>query len=316
MREIKTFAKRKITKSSDEVARKYFLVYEGKETELKYFEAVNDLRREIGINPLIELCPLIRSYSENGWSNPKKILERVMLNLEESKTGKLTYETLLNRIMDYLHSEGAISQGSNQPHNVWRILKWYCEKKLSVQLDDIVCDIENDCEKLCSCLKERANIFSIVTNISDIIKNQNITYDEHFDKICLIVDRDRSSFISKPENNQYEYVLNTCEKEKFGFYLTNPCFEFWLLLHFDEVRSIDKRKMLENEKVSRKRTYAAEELHKLMPHYKKTNYDARMLAKRIDRAIINEKYFCEDIKMLEHKIGSNIGLLIEELRKQ
>ena len=56
--------------------KKYFLVYEGKETEEIYFEGVNQNRSMIGINPLIELVPVVRSYSEEGWSNPKKIVDR------------------------------------------------------------------------------------------------------------------------------------------------------------------------------------------------------------------------------------------------
>lgn len=47
-------------------ARSIFLFMRGKDTELLYFDAVNELRREIKINPLIELVPIVRSYSEDG----------------------------------------------------------------------------------------------------------------------------------------------------------------------------------------------------------------------------------------------------------
>ena len=57
-----------------------FLYMRGSETEVIYFDAVRSLRGDIGINPLIELIPLIRSFSEDGWSNPKKILDRVIEN--------------------------------------------------------------------------------------------------------------------------------------------------------------------------------------------------------------------------------------------
>ena len=74
MRESRTFAERTQVFSSDRTLKKYFLVYEGSDTEALYFDAVVNMRNEIGINPLIELVPVIRSYSEEGWSNPKKIL--------------------------------------------------------------------------------------------------------------------------------------------------------------------------------------------------------------------------------------------------
>lgn len=36
--------------------------------------------------------------------------------------------------------------------------------------------------------------------------------------------------------------------------------------------------------------------------------------KNIDIAIKNEKEFCEDIQRLKDSIGSNIGILIEDMR--
>ena len=75
--------------------RKYFLVYEGSETEAIYFDAISSMREDVGISPLIELIPIIRSYSENGWSNPKKILDRIIENLEESRTNQISYESCI-----------------------------------------------------------------------------------------------------------------------------------------------------------------------------------------------------------------------------
>ena len=85
MRESRTFAERAKVLKSDEARKKYFLVYEGSDTEVIYFDAICALREDIGISPLIELIPIIRSFSEEGWSNPKKILDRVIENLQESK---------------------------------------------------------------------------------------------------------------------------------------------------------------------------------------------------------------------------------------
>ena len=73
MREKRTFAQRTKILKSDEAKRKYFLVYEGSDTESLYFEAVDSMRMAIGIDPLID------------------------------ETGYISYETLLNRIMDYLY---------------------------------------------------------------------------------------------------------------------------------------------------------------------------------------------------------------------
>lgn len=142
-----------------------------------------------------------------------------------------------------------------------------------------------------------------------------ITYSEGFDKICLIVDRDKKSFLSVPKNNQYDYVLRTCREKGFGFYLSNPCFEFWLLLHFDEVVQLDREKLLENPLVSAKRRYTEQEIRRLLPGYSKSKYNVSLLMERIEVAVKNESMYCEDIEELEHELGSNVGLLIQELRK-
>lgn len=87
MRESRIFAERTKALKSNEAKRRYFLVFEGASTEKIYFEALESARDDVEISPLIELVPIIRSYSEDGWSNPKKILDRIISNIEEEKTG-------------------------------------------------------------------------------------------------------------------------------------------------------------------------------------------------------------------------------------
>lgn len=154
----------------------------------------------------------------------------------------------------------------------------------------------------------------MISDIANIIKEGGFTYAEKFDKICFIIDRDRESFVSSSKNNQYQYVLKRCKERGFGLYVTNPCFEFWLLLHFDGVFALDREKLLKNPKVTAKRRYVEQELRKIFPGYKKSSYRALELVKNIDRAIDNESHFCEDVVELEKSIGSNIGKLIIDMR--
>ena len=152
-------------------------------------------------NPLIELVPLIRSYSEDGWSNPKKILDRVIANLEEEKTGWITYESLLNRIMEYLNEQHILTTSKVQAKAIWNILETCCTKVLQKTLREDVEDIAKDCDILIKYLNKESEVVNIVTDISDIIKStSSITYDENIDKICLVIDRDKDSFISTPNS--------------------------------------------------------------------------------------------------------------------
>ena len=315
MRESRTFAERTKVLKSDEAVKKYFLIYEGSDTEVIYFDAVRTMRESIGINPLIELIPIIRSFSEEGWSNPKKILDRVIENLRESKEQFISYESLLNRIMDYLYETKVITTSKVLARNIWKTMLQTCDKKLKKSTEDRVDNIETSCKILMEDLCEEYEVVNIVEDISEIIKDSGLTYEEGFDQICLIVDRDKDSFISTPENNQYKYVLDKCNKMGFQFCVTNPCFEFWLLLHFDEVFELDEEKLLNNSKVTAKRRYAENELRKIWPGYNKSSYHSEKLVKNIDKAIENEKKFCEDIEQLENSVGSNIGRLVQKMRQ-
>lgn len=315
MRESRTFAERTKFLKSDEALKKYFLVYEGSDTELIYFDAVNSMRENIGINPLIELIPIIRSYSEEGWSNPKKILDRIIENLEESKAERISYETLLNRMMDYFYETKVITTSKVLAKNMWKTMIHVCAEKLQKSLQAEVEDIETDCNAILELLKQEYDVTHVVSDISDIIKDGGLTYAEGFDQICLIIDRDKESFLATPENNQYGYVVEKCKEKGFQLCITNPCFEFWLLLHFDEVFELDTEKLLENPKVTSKRRYAEQKLRIIYPKYKKSSYQAEELVGDIDKAIQNEKEFCEDIVGLENSVGSNIGRLIEKMRE-
>ena len=315
MRESRTFAERTKFLKSDEALKKYFLVYEGSDTELIYFDAVNSMRENIGINPLIELIPIIRSYSEEGWSNPKKILDRIIENLEESKAERISYETLLNRMMDYFYERKVITTSKVLAKNMWKTMIHVCAEKLQKSLQAEVEDIETDCNAILELLKQEYDVTHVVSDISDIIKDGGLTYAEGFDQICLIIDRDKESFLATPENNQYGYVVEKCKEKGFQLCITNPCFEFWLLLHFDEVFELDTEKLLENPKVTSKRRYAEQKLRIIYPKYKKSSYQAEELVGDIDKAIQNEKEFCEDVVGLENSVGSNIGRLIEKMRE-
>lgn len=267
--------------------KKYFLLYEGSETEVAYFREVNNLRDEIKLSSLIELVPIIRRFSEEGWSNPRKILDKVIEDLETKKEENMFLKTLFDKIIDYFHQNEIIANNRVLKKAIWKTMEQICKEKLEKTPEDII-------------------------DIPEIIKFGDLSYEEDFDEICLIVDRDKESFIE----SQYEYVKEKCLEKGFRFCVTNPCFEFWLLMHSEKVFDLDQEKLLENPKITSKRRYAEYELHKIYPSYKKSNYKAEEFVENIDTAIKNEKEFCEDVEGLKDSIGSNIGFLIEDMRKE
>lgn len=315
MRESKPFAARTEVLANKEIRRKYILVFEGKDTERIYFEALERLRVEAKINPLIDLVPLLRSFDEEGWSNPKKILDRLLENISEIKTGTVSYTTFLGRIMDYLIEERYIINDQKLKSKLWESIQNRCVSELQIQLVEDVLDMKRTYKLV---IDEIANVLcipNVVNDIPEIVKTQNFTYIEGYDKICLVIDRDRGSFRSDAENNQYSYVLDKCREKGMGFFLTNPCFEFWLLLHFNDVHSLDQNKLLQNVQVNNQCRYVEYELRRLLPGFSKSHYNAELLIRSIDNAIHNELSYCEDEECLENKLGSRVGLLIKEMQK-
>ena len=79
------------------------------------------------------------------------------------------------------------------------------------------------------------------------------------------------------------------------------------VLKSNEVR---KDKLLKNPKITRERRYTEHCMRKLYKGYKKDAYRANEFVKRIDKAIENEKQFCEDIfqycKLINLPIESNL----------
>lgn len=184
MRERKSFAQRAKVLKSDEARKKFFLVYEGEKTELLYFEAVNELREELKINPLIKLVPIVRSYSEAGWSNPKKIVERVIKNIEEEKSGEVSYETLLNWLIEYLQECGAIVNDAAAVRSMWDSLLWICNEKIGVpSLQQTVLDLQQSCEEIVTMLEHELGLEGMMEAVTKIIGYKDITYAEDLDKI-------------------------------------------------------------------------------------------------------------------------------------
>jgi hypothetical protein len=288
-----------------EPKKKYFLVFEGEETEVQYFIGVVNNREEIGINPLIEIVPLLRSYNEKGWSNPKKILSRLIQYFEECKAGTLTVNSFVDRIIDYLIEDGVITEGSV----IRKLLIEYCQKEMGLSQEELIKDETLAINSVCLCLEDSVNLLTAAENLKKYINEQRNIYDEGFDRICLIADRDSQSF--KPA--QYDFVVETCNLKGYGFFLSNPCIELWLLMHFDEIMNYDRALLLKNPYITSDKRFIATKLGLHLGGYKNKNVRFDALKGRINKAIQNEKHFCEDIIRLKSELGSNIGLLLDEL---
>ena len=311
MKEDRSFGNRAKVRPSDEVNRKCFFLCEGQATEPIYFAKLKEMRENVGISPLIDFIQIEKPRGED-WSNPKKMVDALCLDLSDD----ITYNTLINAMIDCLYTSEFLNKHRDKITEFSNLLINFMHDVLKVQETSIVNDLAQTTKEVYDFfVKERPRICEIImNNISEILENYEITYDKDIDIICLVVDRDPESFTEF----QFDDVLKICKDNKFEFLISNPNFEFWLLLHFNVVNELDQNDLLKNEKINSDAKssvrYITNELRKALGIYKKNKYRAEELISNIDTAIKNEKNYCETLPELKYKLGSNIGLFIEKLR--
>ena len=312
MREDRTFGNRTKIRLSDEVNRKCFFCCEGQETEPIYFAKLKELKIEIGISPLIDFIQIEKPRGED-WSNPKKMLDALCLDLSK----EITYNTLINAMIDCLYTSDYLVKHRDKIKEFSDLLVSFMHEELNVAETDIVKDVNHTTKAVYDFFnQQRPRICNIImSNVTDILNNYEITFDKEIDYLCLVVDRDPESFTEF----QFDDVLKTCKQNNFEFLISNPNFELWLLLHFDDIHDLDNEKLLKNEKINpgskSSIRFIPNELRKCLGTYKKSRYDVTLLIKNIDKAIKNEKNYCESLPELKNELGSNIGVFIEKLRQ-
>jgi hypothetical protein len=290
-----------------EPKKKFFLVFEGEKTEYQYFEGINANKVDLSISALVEIKPLMRSTGHKTTSNPKRIIQQVIRHMTETIGSGISYKSIIEQICDYLFYELEISENSIiNSKTITDDLTELSKSKFGILPEDIATDANAVLTEFERHLKSKYNIEHSAELMAEYIKNSEVIFEKGFDRVCIIVDRDKQSF----KANQYDYVRQECLKHQFDFCVSNPCFEFWLLLHYPDADKLDKQAILENKRATSKKKLTEKLLSEKLPGYKKNSLNFECIKDKIDLAIKQEKLFCEDIEKLKTDLGTNIGLLI------
>ena len=287
---------------------KYIFIYEGQETEVQYFQGVIDNRIELGVNDLIDLQPVLRGVLQITNSYPLKILNYIEQHLEHYHT----VQVIVNKIVDYCAENLEIDDKSiyNIKTLYKDVLDYICNK-YGLQEES---EFELDKEKLDDLGKYlegiEIDILEQIDNIQKYIDSQEIVYNKDIDKIFLIIDRDKGNV----KDGQYDLIREKCNEKNIQLYVSNPTFEFWLLLHSEKVLELNRDTMLQNKRQGKKR-YLEKELSDIFGGYKKDHIKFERFLPYIDLAIEQEKNFSEEINELKDNLGSNVGVLLSELKK-
>lgn len=134
------------------------------------------------------------------------------------------------------------------------------------------------------------------------------------DIFAIVLDRDRGNH----SRELMEECVRFCESKGYSCFVSNPCFEFWLLLHLCDVQNFtvaQQEKILWNNKISHKHTFVSEEVTKRAHHSKviSTRKFDEIYWPNITKAIQRAQYFATDFPELLDGIGTNIFRLLEEI---
>lgn len=142
--------------------------------------------------------------------------------------------------------------------------------------------------------------------LNAFVELQNFSKD--FDQILILIDRDGQSF--KPW--QYDQVIAISEEQGYKLGITNPCFEFFLFLHLNEIKSSDKKKLRKNSKHSVH--ILKEELKKHSKSFRsKSDYDADFIVSKFHNLENNIKVskIATTPKELKDRMGTSVYEIIK-----
>lgn len=258
----------------------YFISVEGNATEKEYFDGISKNRMKLGINAKVNVEVLRRAGKDTN-SAPEQVVELLEEYLSLRQEGK---EDMLNDIpteFRELYTDEFIQTYLNCPEEIPRKQR----------------------NKFCTDLKK------IGYDIN--YRKYLATYQQDMDEFCVMIDRDMHTH---SETNMSDCIEH-CRKEGYRCFITNPCFEFWLLLHLTDVRSeynLDDIK--ENEKMSGAHTFVSKEVSKKAGHGKSgINFERNYLPK-VKMAVERAKGFASEEEQLIDDIGCNLWKLIEDMQ--
>lgn len=274
-----------------------YLSVEGSITEKCYFQFIHKYRQELGIKRSVTV----------------KVLER-----NDDNSAPLQVLELLEEFVQLQNSNTLPS-----------ILKEVIPKEYSV--DFIKRYLSNDLQP--SDAEEKLN-FELILNKAnldiDFIKS-GLDNHQREDIFAIVIDRDCSLKNGKETGHRLKELIeiyNYCKEKNYKFFITTPAFEFWLLIHTQDVSLFtndELNKILENNRVSDKHTYTS----KLLQHSKKISekqFKIQYLP-NVDIAIQRvQQSFCtivdelignnKGLEALRGKLGSNLPDLFRILREK
>ena len=262
------------------IKRVVFLSVEGEVTERRYFEFVRESRETLGIKSVVEIHVLRRGDSS---SSPEKVVELLENYLEVRNNNDFLAE------VDKLELK----------HYYKEFIHKYLEAPDTIDVKE-----KRQFEGF---LKEEQLDLTYLLFLNKFKGSDN----GENDVFGIVIDRDAGNH--SPEN--MARIFDECDEKGYRCFLTNPRFEFWLLLHVADVKSeypdeLEKMLDFNDETVDKhllEKTGGGKKIQR-------KTFDTYFLP-NIDTAIERANGLCTSRNKLLDQLGSTLGELFELLRE-
>lgn len=266
-----------------------------------------------------------RREDEENRIDPKHL---VVLAVEGDETEKTYFQHLsshldrsLIRVEILRHKHG---DGYSDPRHVIELLNEYVSVRdgqlIPVDLLDSLA-VKYSKEVIRAYLNNKEDVDPETrTDISDDLVRIGIdleyrkwlhTLDGETDYFAVVLDRDSGNH----SVTLMEECFKWCESNGYGYFITNPCFEFWLLLHLCDVKSEYTGDQLEvfkeNPKISNRHTAVSREVS-IRAHHGKSIGPKKFeqyYFPHIQDALIHVQQFQTSYPDLLDDLGSNLWQL-------
>lgn len=237
-----------------------FLSVEGTKTEVQYFRFIERFREKLGISAIVHVEVLQKTDTKSDPENVLELLEEY-IQFRESKTFKTELANFELKKYDR------------------EFIKAYLENPSTISIRQ-----RNKFESVLK--KERIDLLYL-----DFLSK----FQGEEDAFGIVIDRDCGSHSAEQING----VIKKCKENKYYCFISNPCLEFWQLLHVSDVAKEYEKQLddiLANKTDDHGNTFVSNLLYNKTHQRKAIPLDAfkKFYLPNIDLAIERAKAFASE----------------------
>ena len=265
--------------------RRVFVSSEGYKTEVQYMRELLRQSEILGLHGRVEVVILNRYETDSGLSHPDQVIGMTADYMEFLSSDRCSVGLFLSKVLDSAGNPGRAGVRELSRDEGFR----------SLCTDGYVADMERARVYAASFMFERG------FPIDPVFEDQ--FYSKDSDVVCVIIDRDTDDGRT-PE--RYADYKRSCENNGFRLFVTNPKFEFWILMHQEDDGPLASISDSRNPSAATDRVMGSRGMDK-------DHLDFERIVGNLSLAMENAKGFTFTAEELENRVGTNMPGLIHLL---